>query len=322
MMNLAFAGFRHGHIFVLYDMASKSADVNIAGCFEENDVERKNIADVNGIDFNYDSYEAILSDDSVDAVAIGDYYGKRGKMVIDALKSGKHVICDKPLCTSLEELDEIEKLVEHTGLKVSCMLDLRYMPQVETVKRLIEQGTIGRVVNVSFTGQHCLNYGSRPGWYFEDGKHGGTINDISIHGVDLIRYLTGKNLTKVNWARTWNAFADKEPGFKDCGQFAAELEDVALLVDVSYAAPKFCGALPTYWDFYLWGTEGMINFRYSENVVHLYKETEEVISCDVSDMDYLKDFINEINNKPATVDTKETLKTQRQVLTIQKTADC
>ena len=34
-------------------------------------------------------------------------------------------------------------------------------------------------------------------WYFEEGKHGGTINDIAIHGIDLVRYLTGKNVTKI-----------------------------------------------------------------------------------------------------------------------------
>ena len=52
-------------------------------------------------------------------------------------------------------------------------------------------------------------------WYFEEGKHGGTINDIAIHGIDLLRFITGKEFTKVNFAKTWNAFADKEPEFKE-----------------------------------------------------------------------------------------------------------
>ena len=178
-MNLAFAGFRHSHIIGLYNTAKNSADVVITGCFEEDENALEN-AKKNGIEFTYNSYNEILNDVNVDAVAIGDYYGKRGSMIIEALKAGKHIICDKPLCTSLSELAEIEKLTKEKNLKVSCMLDLRYLPQIPKVIDLINNGEIGEVATISFTGQHHLDYGNRPGWYFEEGKHGGTINDISI----------------------------------------------------------------------------------------------------------------------------------------------
>jgi len=321
-MNLAFAGFRHGHILALYDMALRDTDISVVGCFEENTAEREAVQASKGINFNYSTYEEILADANVEAVAIGDYYGKRGKMVIEALKSGKHVICDKPICTSLEELDEIERLAEETGLKVACMLDLRYMPQVETVKSLIAEGKIGEIVNVSFTGQHCLNYGSRPGWYFEEGKHGGTINDIAIHGVDLIRYITGKNLTKVNCAKTWNAFADKEPAFKDCGQFMAEMENISVMADVSYAAPKCNAMLPTYWDFYFWGKAGMIHFQLCESVIHLYADGQEtVLEGKPVGNRWLTDFRTEVRGEGLADNTKQALLSQRQVLLIQKEAD-
>ena len=320
-MNLAFAGFRHGHIFTLYNMAVDEKAVNIIGCFEENDAEREKVASEKGIEFNYKTYEELLDDGNVEVVAIGDYYGKRGRMVIEALKKGKHVICDKPICTELSELDEIEKLSEEKGLSVLCMLDLRYMKQVETVKQLIADGVIGKVINVSFTGQHPLSYGSRPGWYFEEGKHGGTINDIAIHGIDLLRYLTGKNLTKVNCAKTWNAFADKEPAFRDCGQFMAEFEDVSVMADVSYASPQCRPMLPTYWDFYIWGKDGMIQFRLSEKVIHLYKNTHEEIECPRPESSMIRDFVNEINGTKTIMNTKDILQSQRQVLMIQKEAE-
>ena len=319
-MNLAFAGFRHSHIIGLYNTAKATEGVFITGCFEEDETARKT-AEKSGIEFNCNSYAEILNNPSVDAVAIGDYYGKRGKMIIDALKAGKHVICDKPLCTSLEELDEIEKLSKEKGLKVACMLDLRYMPQTDKVAELVKNGEIGDIATISFTGQHCLSYGSRPGWYFEEGKHGGTINDIAVHGIDLIRLITGKNLTHVNCAKVWNKFADKEPNFKDCAQFMFEMEGISVMGDVSYSAPGFGGILPTFWNFYIWGTKGMINFRYSEDVIHLYKGTEEIIQCKRDSLKWLDDFISEINGKGFETGTAETLKSQRQVLEIQKEAD-
>ena len=320
-MNIAFAGFRHGHIFGLYNLVKENKKVNLIGCFEENADAKKSAENNFNIEFNFNSYEEILNNKAVDIIAIGDYYGKRGKMVIDALKAGKHVICDKPICTDLAELEEIEKLSEEKSLQVCCMLDLRYLPQTLKVKKMIEEGIIGKVINANFTGQHCLDYGNRPGWYYENGKHGGTINDIAIHGVDIVRFITGKNLTKVNCAKTWNAFAGQEPQFKDCGQFMAEFEDMSVMADVSYAAPKFQGILPTYWDFYFWGTDGMIKFNMADTNIYLYKGTEEQIPCENVPCAYLDALLEEIEGKETIMNTKDILKSQRQVLTIQKAAE-
>ncbi|MBQ7109415.1 MAG: Gfo/Idh/MocA family oxidoreductase [Clostridia bacterium] len=319
--NIAFAGFRHNHIFGLYNTATENKEVNILGCFENNEEARQFAADTYNIDFNYNSYRELLDDAAVDIVAIGDYYGIRGKMVIEALKAGKHVICDKPICTDIAQLDEIEKLVKETGLQVCCMLDLRYMPQIPKVCELISSGEIGEIINASFTGQHCLDYGNRPGWYFEEGKHGGTINDIAIHGVDIVRFITGKNLTKVNFAKTWNAFAKEEPEFKDCGQFMAEMENMSLMADVSYAAPKFRGIMPTYWDFYFWGTKGMIKFNLKSSTIHIFKTDEEIIECAPSKTQYLQDFLLEIKGEKTIMNTLGILESQRQVLMIQRAAE-
>ncbi len=318
-MNILFAGFRHSHIMGLYNMALENSNVNIVGCYER-DIKNSIVADNTEINFNVDSYEDALKDKTIDAVAIGDYYGIRGKMVIDALRHGKHVICDKPICTSLKELKVIEKLVKKTGLTVSCMLDLRYMPQADKVKQMISNGVIGKIINASFTGQHCLDYGNRPAWYFEKGRHGGTINDIAIHGVDLVRYITGKNLTSVKCARVWNAFAKAEPDFCDCGQFMVDMEGMSLMADVSYAAPKFNGILPTYWEFYFWGTEGMIKFNLANNTIHVYKENEEIIECPETTIEHMRDFIRETQGENTGLNTQDILKSQKQVLTIQKAA--
>lgn len=320
-MNIAFAGFRHPHILGLYNSVIESKDIKLVGCFEENEDAKKQAEESLGANFNFNSYEEILKDADVDAVAIGDYYGKRGKMVTDALKAGKHVICDKPICTDLDELSEIEKLSKEKNLQVCCMLDLRYLPQVPKVCEIIKSGEIGEIKNVTFTGQHCLDYGNRPMWYFEEGKHGGTINDIAIHGVDLVRFITGKNLTKVNCAKTWNAFADKEPDFKDCGQFMAEFDGIALMADVSYAAPKFNGIMPTYWDFYFWGTKGLLKFNIANNEIHIFKNEEEIIECPNSKSEYLRDFISEINGVKTIMNTEDILKSQRQVLEIQRASE-
>ncbi len=320
-MKIAFAGFRHSHIFGLYNSVLEDDAVILKGCFEADEDAKKAAIESHNIDFNYNTYEDVLNDNEVEAIAIGDYYGKRGQMVIAALKAKKHVICDKPICTDLAELDEIEKLVDQKGLQVCCMLDLRYMSQIPKVCEIIGSGALGKIVNVTFTGQHCLDYGNRPQWYFEEGKHGGTLNDIAIHGIDVIRYITGKNLTKIDCARTWNAFADKEPAFEDCGQFMVRMDDVSIMADVSYAAPKFNGIMPTYWDFHFWGTEGMLTFNLCTDDIHIFKTEEEVIACEAAKPGYLKHFVQETQGIKTMMNTKDILASQRQVLQIQKAAD-
>lgn len=108
---------------------------------------------------------------------------------------GKHLIADKPICTSLEELDAIEKLAADKNLKIGCMLDLRQYPPLVKLCQLVQDDVLGEIRTISFTGQHPLNWGIRPGWYFKEGKHGGTINDIAIHGIDYLTWATGMKFT-------------------------------------------------------------------------------------------------------------------------------
>ena len=320
-MKIAFAGFRHGHILALYEAAVKACDVEIVGCLEEDEKARKAAEDAYKIEFNYSDYQSLLSDTSASVVAIGDYYGKRGQMVIAALEAGKHVICDKPICTSLDELSRIESLAKERGLVVGCMLDLRFMKTAQKARELVRGGEIGKLLNASFTGQHCLDYGNRPSWYFEEGKHGGTINDIAIHGIDIVRFVSGKDLTKVSYAETKNGFATMEPNFKDMGHFVAEFDDLTLMADVSYSAPKFDGILPTYWRFCFWGTEGLISFNYADDELHIYKKTETIIKCGNEAPDHLHELMRQIKGDASLMMTDDVLNSQRQTLMIQEVAD-
>lgn len=320
-MNLAFAGFRHGHIMTLYEMAQKHPEINILGGFEPHEESRKAVEASHNVEFPYASYEEMLNDPKVDVVTIGSYYSARGGMVIKALKAGKHVLCDKPICTDLKELDEIEALCKETGLVVMCMLDLRYACYTAKAKELIANGAIGDVRIISFTGQHPLTYGTRPSWYFEEGCHGGTINDIAIHGVDLVRYFTGKNLSKIDYAKTWNSYAYNHPHFKDCAQFAAEFDGIQVMADVSYAAPSWEAQVPTYWEFTVWGSTGMMRFNLKNKAIDIYTNGMETIPVEAVEAPIMEALIAEIGGEKTTLTTFDVLKSQRQVLELQQAAD-
>ncbi|MDD6877579.1 MAG: Gfo/Idh/MocA family oxidoreductase [Clostridiaceae bacterium] len=350
MLNLAFVGFRHGHINGLYTQAMENPDVSVVAAFEENEAARKAAEETLGVKFTHDSYEALLADPTIDAVAIGDYFGIRGARAIAALKAGKHVIADKPLCTSLKELNLIEKLSRQKGLKVGCMFDLRLNAWVEPVRDFIFSGKLGAIHQISFTAQHPLNWGTRPAWYFEDGKQGGTINDIGIHGIDLIPYITGLKFKKVIAARQWNAYAKLAPKFMDSAQFMAELDNGAgVMADVSYAAPSSCGfKLPQYWRFTIWGEKGVIEcggntrpvisvaLQGSDGPVELEVPEDTHQSLDVfvdpnasaedkkpvrAQRQILDFFLADLASAPTPLNTATVIESSRTALTIQAAAD-
>lgn len=325
-MNIAFAGLRHDHIFVLAKEVRENPATTLCGWWEE-DADARKAASALFAEPVYESYEALLADEQVQAVAIGDYYGVRGKRVIQALKAGKHVICDKPVCTSLEELDEIERLLDETGLKLGCMLDLRYEPALRHLALMVRKGMLGQIKTAAFTGQHPLNWGVRPGWYFEEGKHGGTFNDIAIHGVDAIGWITGSPWAKTLYARQWNAFAEHAPDFRDCAQCVGELANGAnVMADVSYAAPSPKGFVtPAYWRFTLWGTGGFAECRYGDDTVTLMQTGDlQPVSVKASypvTATCLTDFLKEIEGFPTDFDPRSVLQSSRATLQLQRYAD-
>jgi predicted dehydrogenase len=277
-LRLAVVGFRHGHIFDLYRRAVAMPEIDVVAACEEDAATREALAQEDRVAITHADYARMLADCECDAIAVGDYYSIRGQRVLDALSAGKHVISDKPLCTRLDELVRIETLSAERNLSVVCMLDMRDWSQTITARTLIQQGTIGEVHAVSFGGQHPLSRGkTRPGWYFEPGKHGGTINDIGIHALDAIPWVTGLQFRTIHAARCWNAFAPDLPHFEGAAQMMLTLENKAgVMGDVSYMMPDSSGGtLPFYWRMTFWGRKGVLELAYNQDHVTLALDGEE-----------------------------------------------
>lgn len=326
-LKIAFAGFRHGHIMGLYQRAQKSADIEIVAACEEDETTRLRLQAEKNVAITHSNIDQMLAEVPCDIVAVGDYYGKRGSILIRSLKAGKHVIADKPICTCLDELAEIEKLAADKNLQVGCQLDLRSNPNICGARELIKTGALGEIHAIQFGGQHPLLPGSRPSWYFEDGKHGGTINDIAIHGIDVIPWMTGLKPQEVTAARTWNAMATHCQQFNDAAQFMFKMTNgCGVMADVSYFAPDSCGfQLPYYWRFTIWGSKGVLEFNINEPVLKLAVNGSSGISQLAppakTGPDYLEEFIATINGKKVELSTEAVITAARRTLTIQKAAD-
>ena len=151
-MKILFYGFGHGHIFGLYQKAVADPEIEIAACIEEDEEMAAVAEDALGIKILRGGYDEWLETD-IDAVAIGKAFTLRGEAAIKALRAGKHVIADKPICTKLSEIDEIEKLSSQNGLEVACMLEDGVVYSDIVKKTGASTATISRV-------NRALNYGA------------------------------------------------------------------------------------------------------------------------------------------------------------------
>ena len=209
------------------------------------------------------------------------------------------------------------------------MLSMRDSAPFITARRLIGEGVIGDILAIGFGGQHPLMLGRRPGWYFEPGKHGGTINDIGVHAIDSIPLITGLHFTRLVAARCWNALAGDYPHFQDAGQMMLVMSNGAgVLGDVSYFAPDSLGySLPQYWRMTFWGRNGVLETSSQADRVSLAVNGQDRVKMVTLDRDnpggYLEAFLADIQGgaKPGQLTTDDVLRAARCVLTIQKAAD-
>ncbi len=191
------------------------------------------------------------------------------------------------------------------------------------------QGEIGEIHAISFNGQHPLCYGTRASWYFEEGKHGGTLNDIGIHAVDYIPWATGMKFATINAARSWNAAIKEVPFFADGAQVMLTMENgCGVLGDVSYLTPDSFGySLPQYWRMTFWGSNGMAEAGERIDGVLLYKngskEAQRIAPGESRVGGYLEDFLREIRGDTggAELSTMQVIESARISLRIQEAAD-
>jgi predicted dehydrogenase len=326
-MRLAFMGFRHGHVMPLYKAAAHDPRIEVVAACEEHAPTAVAAA---GVKVTHRDFAAMLRDVAFDALAVSDYFARRGSIAIAALEAGKHVILDKPICTDLRELDQIERLAMDKHLAVGCLLDLRDSGALRAARRVIRDGAIGDVHTVNFTAQHPLFFGHRAGWYFEEGKHGGTLNDIAIHAIDLIPWLTGRRIVECVAARAWNARLPQHPHFQDAAQLMLRLDnDAGVLGDVSYLAPdglKY--SAPQYWRITCHGSGGMIETKLGASSVMLAKTSDSSPQTIPADAELthgpLESFLTQIGGESTEgsgITTRDVLTASRQALLIQLAAD-
>jgi predicted dehydrogenase len=187
----------------------------------------------------------LLRDPTIDAIHICTPNAQHFPMAKDALKAGKHVLCEKPLATSVQEGEELVSLAGRQQVRNCVCHNLRFYPMVQQMRRLCEAGDLGEILVVQGTYfQDWLLYDTDWNWRV-DAQAGGPsrcMADIGSHWFDLAEHVSGLRVTSLCAdLQTFHAtrkkpkhsvetFANKLLGPEDYIETAVDTEDFGAVI--------------------------------------------------------------------------------------------
>jgi predicted dehydrogenase len=193
-----------------------------------------------GVEGAVDDYRRVLQDPTIDAVHICTPNATHHPISKAALLAGKHVLCEKPLATSVAEAQELVTLAAERKLRNCVCHNLRYYPMVQQMRRMIEAGDIGQVLIVQGTySQDWMLYKTDWNWR-ADSKLGGPLRvmaDIGSHWLDMAEHITGHRVeslcadlqtfhpTRSRLKRNVETFAGKLSTAEDVDEIQVDTED-------------------------------------------------------------------------------------------------
>jgi predicted dehydrogenase len=171
--------------------ASASPDVDVVAVASRDGRRAEEYAARKGIPTAHDSYEALLADDTVDAVYVPLPNGLHHEWTMQALRAGKHVLCEKPYSRRPREVTEAFDEAEQRGLVLSEAFMYRYSPQIrELARQVLEVGVIGdiKMIVSSFSWPTPPTGDVR----LDPALDGGSLMDVGVYCVSAARLLAGE----------------------------------------------------------------------------------------------------------------------------------
>jgi len=157
----------------------------------------KKLCNISGVNKMTTDLDSILKDPSYTIYFDAQVTGRRADAVKKAIKSGKHIYCEKPVAVSTDVAMELYELCKKAGLKNGVVQDKLWLPGIIKLKRLIQQGFFGRILSVRGEFGYWVFEGDtipaqRPSWNYRKEDDGGIIADMLCHWRYVLDNVFGK----------------------------------------------------------------------------------------------------------------------------------
>jgi predicted dehydrogenase len=184
----------------------------------------------------FTDYRRLLELPEVDAVILCLPNDLHCQATLDAASAGKHVICEKPLCVSLDEAGRMIAACREAAVRLIYAEELCFTPKYVRAKQLVDEGALGDVYLVKQSEKHN---GPHAPWFWDVERSGGGVTlDMGCHAIEFFRWMLGKRPIRSVYAQmSTTVHADRTEG-DDNAILLVEFEGGAVgLAEESWTKP-------------------------------------------------------------------------------------
>ena len=182
-VRVGIVSFSHVHSPAYAGVLGDLDTADFVGITDEDAGRGAEAAEQFGVRF-FDSATSLFEE--VEAVVVCSENKNHARDVIPALQGRVHVLCEKPIATTVEDARAMIQASENSGSQLRTAFPVRYLPPVARAREIVRGGSMGRVLAVNGT-----NHGQIPGGWFLDPElaGGGAVMDHTVHLADVLRWM-------------------------------------------------------------------------------------------------------------------------------------
>jgi predicted dehydrogenase len=251
------------------------------------------------------SEDEILNDPSIQLVCSAAIPDFRAPLGVRAMRHGKDFLVDKPGITTLDQLAEVRRTVQDTKRIFGIMYGRLESRATGHAGTLVKAGAIGRVVQTVQLAPHQIHADTRPEWFWDPARYGGTLCDLGSHQADEFVHFTGSTAAEVTMSQVANVNHHDRPKFQDFGDMMVHGNGGLGYFRVDWFTPDGLGAFGDERTFIL-GTEGYIEMRKTiditgrpggDHVLIVDRKSARYIDCKNLALPFGPKFVEDIVNR-------------------------
>lgn len=283
--------FAHGHAYGFTNALLKLDDVELIGISDDN-MQRGHTAAKKYNTKYFNSHQDLLQQD-IDAVIITSENIYHHRHVIESARAKKHILCEKPLATTVKDAKEMIQVCSENDVKLQIAFPVRFNTSVANAKYMIERGDIGDIIAVKAT-----NRGRIPnGWFVNKTlSGGGAVLDHTVHLVDVMRWIMEAEVCEV-YAESDQLFTDTS--IDDAGIINLQFTNNAFAtIDCSWSRHKnyIIGGDIT---LKVVGTKGILDVQAYEQNLDIHSISSRAVRKswgDSMNLELIRDFVETIKH--------------------------
>jgi UDP-N-acetylglucosamine 3-dehydrogenase len=315
-MKLAIMSFAHMHAFGYAKGIQQVDGAEVVAIWDEDQERGQKKSQEFGASY-YSDYEEMLRQD-IDAVIVTSENVKHCEHVLAAARHGKHILCEKPIATTVEDAEKMIAVCKEEEVILQTAFPVRFNSVIERAKAIIEEGKLGRIMSIKGT-----NRGTCPGGWFLDKSlsGGGAVMDHTVHVVDIMRWFLGEDISEV-YAEVSNGIHNGP--IDDTGILTFEFANgVFATLDCSWSRNE---SFPTWGDVTLEivGLDGTLSLDAFAQKINVYNNDGVKWNYWGDDMDteLIKDFVQSVKtNASPSITGEDGLKALEAVVAAYRSAE-